>query len=103
MQDEASRRALLGCSEPRSTFEQVATVIAQQDNQLASLQCASGHNFLPLYGQNMARALFNVLTSNYATEVNSAIHSTKRRNTSPVVMRRRDQTENNVRNLSGAK
>ena len=102
MQDEASRRALLGCSEPRSTFEQVATVIAQQDNQLTSLQCASGHNFLPLYGQ-MARALFNVFTSNYATEVNSAIHSTKRRNTSPVVMRRRDQTENKVRKLSGAK
>ena len=73
MQDEASRRALLGCCLPRSAFQLVMTTIGEQDSNLANLQCESGHDFILVYGR-MASALFNVFTSKYAAEMNSAIH-----------------------------
>ncbi|XP_043218350.1 uncharacterized protein LOC122379861 [Amphibalanus amphitrite] len=100
MQDDASRSALLGCSEPRSCFEKVMTTIGEQDSSLAGLKCESGHDFLLVYGR-MASALFNVFTSNYATEMNSAIHSSKGRMTSQ--MTTREQSRDKIRKLNSGK
>ena len=77
MQDQTSKRALFGCWQPRSAFERVMTIIGAQDSNLAGLQCENGHDFLQVYGM-MASALFSVFTLNYAAEMNSAVHSSKR-------------------------
>ena len=100
MQDEKSKRALLGCSQPRSAFEKVMSTIGAQDSNLAGLQCENGHDFLQVYGR-MASALFNVFTSNYAAEMNSAVHSSKRGVTGQVSTR--EQSRDKIRKLNSEK
>lgn len=100
MQDSASRRALFSCSQPRSAFQEVMTSIGEQDNNISRLRCTSGHNFLKVYGR-MSSALFNVFTSNYAAELNSAIHSGKSGMGSSVATRKQGQDK--VKKLNSAK
>ena len=101
MQDEeASRPALLGCSQPRSAFEKVMVAIGEQDSKIAGLECESGHDFLQVYGM-MASALFNMFTANYAAEMNSVIHARKRSTTERVATR--EQNQDKLRKLNSAK
>ena len=101
MQDEeVSRPALLGCSQPRSAFEKVMVTIGEQDSVIASLECESGHDFLPVYGR-MASALFNMFTANYAAEINSVIHARKRSTSERVTTR--EQTLDKLRKLNSEK
>ena len=100
MQDKISKRALLGCSQPRCAFEKVMTTIGAQDSNLAGLQRENGHDFLQVYGR-MSSAFFNVFTSNFAAMMNSAVHSSKRGmagqdNT-------REQSRDKIRKLYSAK
>ncbi|XP_043218673.1 uncharacterized protein LOC122380004 [Amphibalanus amphitrite] len=100
VQDEETRYALFGCSKPRAAFQKVAAVISQEDTRLVELHCGNGHGFIPTLTK-MAGALFNIFTTNYASETNSAIHASSGYTPSPSVTRSKGRDK--VHKLTSAK
>lgn len=70
---KGTRYTLFGCTNPKEAFQKVIVALGEGDDQLATLSCASGHNFLKMLYSKMAGTLFNAFTSNYSKERNSAV------------------------------
>ena len=100
VQDAETRYALFGCSQPRAAFQKVAAAIGQEDTRLVELHCRNGHGFMQILTK-MAGALFNIFTSNYASETNSAIHASS--GYTPSSSATRNKSRDKVNKLTSAK
>lgn len=63
---------------PRDAFKKVGASAAEEEDQLATLQCSQGHRFLKVY-MIIAGVLFNLFTSNYNMEIDNKVHAKLKR------------------------
>lgn len=62
------------------------TAIAEENPRVNELQCSKGHGFVKTLAK-MSAALFNMFTSNYASEANSNLHASSGYMASPSTTR----------------
>ena len=52
VREKNTRYALFGCGKPKEAFRKVMVGLLDKDGQLAVLECAEGHSFLPQSAEN---------------------------------------------------
>ncbi|KAF0293045.1 hypothetical protein FJT64_000977 [Amphibalanus amphitrite] len=96
-----TRTILFGSSSPKNVFRSVVENMLGDDEELKEVACGRGHKFTSNILATMAGALFNVFVSNHVKDVNSQVHSKKRKGP-PTRTSGRGVDSDKIRKLTGA-
>ena len=96
--EEDSRNKLMSSYNPRQVFVETVEAVGGDEDAFGE-ECEEGHSLFKLQ-RRMASALFSLFAGNMAREINSEVHSKKRRHTTTAS---RSQFSDKRRKLSGVK